>query len=242
MRSDAPVVDVRGLVKHYRSLRPLRMLELTVVPGDVVVISGVDAPAAEVFVNLVTGATVPDEGEVRLFGHETRTIGSADAWLHLLDRVGMISTRAVLVDAFTALQNIAMAFTLAVDPIDSRLLPQVGALAREAGLAAEVAEVPVGSLPAVARMRTHLARALAPGPRLLLAEHPSAAIDRADVAAFAADVARAARARHLAVLALTADETFARALGGRHVHLDAATGELKRPGLLHRFQSRGKSR
>jgi ABC-type lipoprotein export system ATPase subunit len=239
--SAQPLVDVRGLVKHYQSLRPLRIRELTIEAGDVVAISGLDAPAAEALVNLVTGGAVPDEGQIRLFGHDTRTIADADAWLRLLDAVGVISLRAVLIEAFTVLQNIATAFTLTVDPIDPRVVPQAGALAREAGLAADVVDVPVGDLPAGAKMRTHLARALALGPRLLLADHPSAAIRREDVAGFAADVGRVARGRNLAVLALTADDVFARALGGRHVHLDGATGELKPPGFLRRLQLRVKT-
>ena len=48
-------------------------------------------------------------------------------------------------------------------------------------------------------MRVHLARALALGPKLLIAEHPSAPLPRDTVAAFGADLAKAAQSRGLAL-------------------------------------------
>ena len=59
-----PLIDVRGVKKDYGGLRPLRLAALTLVPGDRVAITGLDAPAAEILVNILTGATLPDEGEV----------------------------------------------------------------------------------------------------------------------------------------------------------------------------------
>ena len=53
-----PVVQIRQVRKQYHGLRPLRMMELTVGAGERVALSGLDAGAAEVFVNLVTGASV----------------------------------------------------------------------------------------------------------------------------------------------------------------------------------------
>ena len=71
-----------------------------------------------------------------------------------------------------------MPLTLEVDPIDPAEWPRVAALAREGGLPAAAFDVPTGNLPADVHMRIHLARALALGPRLLIAEHPSATIAR----------------------------------------------------------------
>ena len=84
-------------------------------------------------------------------------------------------------------------------------------------------------------MRVHLARALALGPRVLIAEHPSATLPRESVAAFASGLARVARSRGLGLLALTSDEVFARALGGQRLILNGGTGELKPVGLLKKF-------
>lgn len=229
------LVEIRGLVKDYAALRPLRIRELRVEPGAIVSIAGVDAPAAQTLVNLVTGATLPDEGDVSLFGVNTRAVTDSAAWLKSLDGIGMITARGVLIEMFTVLQNVALSLTLDVDPIDPRMVPQAGALAREAGMDPDMFDLPAGRVPPEIQMRVHLARAIALGPRILIAEHPSAALPRSAVAAFGTDLARVAKARGVALLAVTADDTLARAIGGQRLELVAATGELRPPGLLKKL-------
>jgi len=229
------LLEIRGLVKDYHGLRPLRIRELTVTPGTIMSIAGLDALAAETFVLLVTGATLPDEGEVIMLGQDTRAITDGEAWLKSLDRVGMVTARGVLIGAFSVLQNIAMSFTLDVDPVDPRVVPQAGALARDVGIAPSLFDLPAGNLAPDIQMRVHLARALALGPKLLIAEHPSAALPRGSVAAFGADLAKAAQARGLGLIAVTADDALAKAIGGQRLELVPATGELRAPGLLKKL-------
>lgn len=237
MSDTSALLAVQDLVKDYQGLRPLRMQSLALGPGEVLAVSGLDAQAAETFVHLVTGAALPDAGDIALFGQNTRTIANLDAWLKSLDRLGMVTSRGVVVEMFSVLQNVALSFTLEVDPIDPAVLPQVTALAREVGIPAEDFDVPAGRARPDTHMRVHLARALALGPQLLIAEHPSASLPRGAVAAFGADLARLARSRNLALLALTADAELAKAIGGQRVELVGATGELKPVGFLKRLFS-----
>jgi predicted ABC-type transport system involved in lysophospholipase L1 biosynthesis ATPase subunit len=231
------LLEVGGLVKDYQALRPLRIKSLSVAAGDILAVTGLDAVAAETFVHLVTGATLPDSGEVALFGTNTRAITDSDAWLTSLDGIGMVTARGIVVQMFTVLQNIALSLTLEVDPIDPVVRPQAAALAREVGLDEALFDVPAGRTPPDAHMRIHLARAVALGPRLLIAEHPSASLPRETVAAFGADLARLARTRGLALLALTADDELAQAIGGQRLELVAATGELRPVGFFRRLLS-----
>ena len=78
--------------------------------------SGFDQPSAEVFVNLATGATLPDAGDVSVFGRPTTAIDDSADWLATVDRFGIVSERAVLLDALTVIQNLAMPFTLEIEP------------------------------------------------------------------------------------------------------------------------------
>jgi len=149
----------------------------------------------------------------------------------------MVTSRGIVIAMFTVLQNIAMSFTLEVDPIDPEVLPKAIDLAREVGLDPADFDVAAGRARPDAHMRIHLARALALGPRLLMAEHPSANLPRDTVAAFGADLARLARSRGLALLALTADDELAKAIGGQRLELVAATGELKPIGFLKKLFS-----
>jgi len=229
------LLAIRALVKDYHGLRPLRMRELVVMPGSIVSIAGLDAPAAETFVNLVTGAALPDEGEVTLFGQDTRAITDSHAWLKQLDGLGMITARGILIEAFSVLQNIAMSYTLDVDPVDPRIVPQAGALARSVGIADECFDLPAGRVSGDVKMRVHLARSLALEPKLLIAEHPSAGLPPEAVARFGADLARVAQARGVALIAITADDALAKAVGGERLELIPASGELRAPGLLKKL-------
>ena len=229
------LLEIRGLVKGYQALRPLRIRELVVTAGTVVSLGGLDAAAAETFVHLVTGAAPPDEGDVIMLGQNTRAIADGDAWLKSLDAVGMVTARGILIEAFSVLQNIAMSFTLDVDPIDPRVVPEAGALARDVGIDPVLFDVPAGKAGPEMQMRVHLARALALGPKLVIAEHASAPLPRQTVAAFGADLARVADSRGLALIAVTADDVLARAIGGQRLELVPATGELRSPGLLKKL-------
>jgi len=229
------LLEINGLKKEYQSLRPLRIARLSVNAGDVISIGGIDANAAEVLVHLITGAALPDEGVVTLFDQNTRTIADSRAWLQTLDGIGMITARGILVEAFSVLQNIAMSFTLDVDPIDPRVVPQAGALARNVGIDDGLFDVPAGQCAPDVQMRVHLARALALDPKMLIAEHPSAALPRETVAAFGADVVKAAHDRGLALLAITADDVFAKAIGGQRLELVPASGELRAPGFFKKL-------
>jgi ABC-type sugar transport system ATPase subunit len=237
-----PLLEINGLKKDYQALRPLRIARLVVNPGDVFSLGGVDATAAATLVHLITGAALPDEGDVTLFGQNTRAITDGDAWLTSLDGIGMISARGVVIDAFSVLQNIAMSYTLDVDPIDPRVVPQAGAVAREAGIDQSVFDVAAGKAGAATQMRVHLARALALGPKMLIAEHPSAVLPREAVAAFGSDLVNVARARGVALLAITADDLLAKAIGGQRMDLIASTGELRAPGFLEKLFPSTRSR
>lgn len=231
------LLEIRGLVKDYQSLRPLRVRELSVEPGRVLHLTGFDAEAAEVFVHLVTGAALPDAGAVTLFGTDTRAITDAEAWLRSLDGLGLVSHRAVLVDALSVLQNVAMPLTLDVDPIAPALRPAVEALAHEAGIEEVAWDQPLGRADAETNLRVRLARAVAPNPSLVIAEHPSATLPRDAVGRVARDVARVAAARGAALLTLTADAGWVEAVGGDVLTLQAGTGELASgTGFMERFR------
>jgi len=220
------VIQVRGLRKNYRSLRPLRLSALSVMPGERVAIVGLDAPAAEVLVNMLTGAMLPDEGDVQVFGRATSAIVNADDWMSTLDRIGMVSARATLVEELTVAQGIAMEYTLSLEPIPDVVKADVRHLAREAGLSDSHLEQRIADVTPLVKAQCRLARALAQQPSVLLLEHANALVPT-EPERFGRAIAALAKSRRLAVIALTADIAFARAVADRVLVLDVATGGLK---------------
>ena len=222
-----PVLRIANVRKSYQSLRPLRLRELAIASGERVAVTGLDAGAAEVLVNLVTGASVPEEGDVIVLGRSTRAIADGEEWLASLDRFGIVSPRAILLDAATLLQNLAMPFTLEIDPVPDEFAARARALGLDAGIEPQWMDRPVADLPVDLRIRAHLARAVALEPVLLILEHPTAGLDAPAGRRLAADVERVTSARALATLIISEDAEFSRVAATRVYTLNGATGELK---------------
>ena len=220
-------VELRGVEKDYRSLRPLRVRALTVLDGESIALLGFDRGAAEALVNLITAATVPDAGDVRVFDRSTADIQDAHTWLASLDCFGIVSERAVVLDNMTVEENLTMPLTMALHAVDDAVREKVQSVAEEVGLSTADMRQPVASLSSSARLRLRLGRALVPCPRILLSEHPNALLEPGDLLAFAADYARIVSNRRLASVVLTADSAFAAAVTTRILTLQPATGELK---------------
>jgi len=222
-----PALEFAGVSKQYGGLRPLRIAELRIAEGERAAIVGLDQVAAEVFVNLATGATLPDAGEVRVLGRASSAITDSADWLATVDRFGIVSERAVLLDQLTVVQNLAMPFTLDIEPPPDAERGRAEALAQEVGLPHAAWTRPLTELDADAAVRVRLGRAIALDPAVLLLEHATARLPREAAAPFGAAVRAIAERRNLAVVALTADDTFARAVATRVLALEPATGRLK---------------
>ena len=221
------VLEFAGVTKTYGGLRPLRIAELRVASADRVALLGFDQPSAEVFVNLATGATLPDTGDVSICGRSTRSIEDPADWLAAVDRFGIVSDRAVLLDALTVIQNLALPFTLDIEPPPDHVRERAESLAREVGLPEASWSQSVASLDVAGWLRVRLGRAIALDPAILLLEHASAQLSRPDITSIGAAIQSVAAARGMALVAVAADEAFAASVAVSVVTLEPATGRLK---------------
>jgi ABC-type transporter Mla maintaining outer membrane lipid asymmetry ATPase subunit MlaF len=220
------LIEIADLSKAYGALRPLRLAALSVAAGESVAIVGLDRPAAEIFLNLLTGATLPDRGAVQVFGRLTSDIADGNEWLAIADRFGIVSERAVLLEGLSVAQNLAVPFTLEIEPPPDDVRLRVEALAAEVDLDVDALSHRAGELDTTMRARVRVARALALDPAVLLLEHLSANVRRTDVAPLGSSIRRVAERRGAAVIAATADLEFARAVAQRVLTLEPATGKL----------------
>lgn len=222
-----PLVRLRNVTKDYKSLRPLRVEALDLHAGQILALGGFDRMTAEILVDLITAAIVPDAGEITVFGQLTTSIADRDGWLQTLDQFGLLTERAVLVEQFTVEQNLAIPYSLSVENLSGELRARVAGLAQEIGFAPADVAKQSGILPPLGRLRLRLGRALAMEPKVLLAEHPNATLAPDEARRFGADLKRIAKGRGIAALVVTADLDFARAAGDEVLVLEPATGTLK---------------
>jgi len=224
----AALVELAGVSKEYGALRPLRIEHLSVGEGENVALVGLDLPAAETLINLITGATLPDRGQIRLFGRPTDEITHASDWLSTLDRFGIVSDRAALLEALTVVQNLALPFSLEIEPPNDEIRRRAIDLAREVEIEDALWDARIADLEGSTRVRVRLGRAVALEPSLLLVEHPTAAVAAADILDLGQTVRKVAERRRIAAIILTADRRFAAIAASRVLTLAPASGRFRR--------------
>ena len=215
-----------GVEKQYGGLRPLRVRDLRVPAGRITMLLGFDRPAAEVFVNLITGATLPDKGEVACLGRSTATISGSDEWLRFVEHFGIVSDRIVLLESMTIAQNLAISFDLNLEPVPPDVMTRVTALAAEVDIDSATLESRVADADPLLRSKIYLARALSLDPAIVVMEHPSASLSARDASTYAAVVGTVAKRRGVTIVGLLMDEKFAKATGGRLLAWQPASGEI----------------
>jgi ABC-type lipoprotein export system ATPase subunit len=223
----SPVLELSGVIKDHKGLRPLRIQHLRMAAGESAALIGFDQPMAETLVNLVTGATLPDHGDVKVFGRPTTAVNDSAEWLALVDRFGIVSERAVLLDGLSVIQNLAMPFTLEIEPPSQDVRKKAERLAAEVALSESTWDRPVAELDSPGRARIRVGRALALDPAVVILEHPTASLPREAVGLLARSIRTITSVRGSAVLTLTADRDFASAVASRVLMFEPASGRLK---------------
>jgi fructose transport system ATP-binding protein len=74
-----PVLQARGLVKRYGHVTALDGADLDLLPGEILAVIGDNGAGKSTLVKALSGALVPDEGEIRLDGRPVRFHGPGDA-------------------------------------------------------------------------------------------------------------------------------------------------------------------
>ena len=220
------MLELRGVSKVYGRaaggrVEALLDLSFEVKPTELAVLVGPGGSGKSTLLRLVAGEERPTRGSVLVDGVEVGTLGKRGL-ARLRRSLGILFQDAPLLPDRTALGNVT--FVL-------RALGMGRGEARERALAALV-DVGLGparnalpdELAAGERRRVLLARALAPRPRLLLADEPTAVLDATD-AAIVVRLLRSLAERGTTCLVATQEVEIARALDGRVLPL--AAGRLR---------------
>lgn len=205
---EAPV-EARGVSYAYGEgelRRPvLRDVDLSVGPGEVVLLTGPSGSGKTTLLTLVGAlrGTQPGPGSLRVLGLDLA--GATEARRTALRRrIGFVFQQHNLLGFLTARQNVAMALELRADLSERERLARAGAMLAAVGLAEHADRIPA-RLSGGQRQRVAVARALVAEPGLILADEPTAALDKASGAEVVALLRDLARRRGAAVLMVTHD-------------------------------------
>lgn len=176
---DAPV-RLRGLDYAFGEgalRRPvLRDLSLSVDPGEVVLLTGPSGSGKTTLLTLIGALRAMQQGSCIVLGKELMGASEAER-VGLRRRIGFIFQHNNLLGFLTARQNVAMALELDTASTEQDRLDRASAMLEAVGLADYADAVPA-KLSGGQRQRVAVARALVARPGLILADEPTAALDR----------------------------------------------------------------
>ncbi len=158
-------------VSHGAPRRILQHVSLHLPGGWLGVITGGVGSGKTLILRLCAGAVLPDEGSVVIDGIETAEAGRRQQ-RRLRLNTGLISADLPLQDGFTVVENCL--FSLALRGIGGRRALRAALRTLDALDALELAHAFPRELSAGQRQLALIARALAPRPRIVLADEPVA--------------------------------------------------------------------
>ena len=177
--ADAPIVEVDDLAKSYRTpngtIAVLRGLSLTVARGEMVAIIGASGVGKSTLLHVLGGLDRAERGAVRVAGSDITAMTDGDLVAFRNRHVGFVFQFHHLLPEFTALENVMMPLRIARRPA-AEARPRAEALLDRVGLAGRLTHVP-GMLSGGEQQRVAMARALAMGPALLVADEPTGNLD-----------------------------------------------------------------
>jgi len=181
----------------------LRDIALTVEPGEIVLLTGPSGSGKTTLLTLIGALRAMQEGSCRVLGQELMGASEA-ARVALRRRIGFIFQQHNLLGFLTAQQNVAMALELRPGLREAERLARATAMLAAVGLGDRGASRPA-QLSGGQRQRVAVARALAGDPGLVLADEPTAALDRQSGGEVARLLRDLARSRGVPILMVTHD-------------------------------------
>jgi polar amino acid transport system ATP-binding protein len=198
-----------GVNKWFGSNHVLKDIDLTVEPGEVVVVIGPSGSGKSTLIRCVNGLEGIDRGEVVIDGVVLDAKGRRLA--EIRREVGMVFQAFHLYPHKTALENITLA------PITVRKTPRA-----EAERAGRALPDKAGAYPAQLsggqQQRVAIARALAMEPNVLLFDEPTSALDP-EAIADVLDVIKSLAHTGITMIVVTHEMGFAREAGDRVVFM-----------------------
>jgi glutamate transport system ATP-binding protein len=215
-----PLVSLENVNKHFGSVHVLRDINLSVSPGEVVVVVGPSGGGKSTLCRTINRLETIDRGTIRFEGRPLPEEGNALA--RLRSEVGMVFQSFNLFTHKTILENVTLG------PIHVRKVPRERAerrgmeLLERVGIGAQASKYPA-QLSGGQQQRTAIARALAMDPKMILFDEPTSALDP-EMVQEVLDVMLGLARDGMSMLVVTHEMGFARRAANRVVFM--AGGEI----------------
>jgi putative ABC transport system ATP-binding protein len=221
MTSHPIAVSCRGVTKEFgqgdaRTLG-LRGVDLDVRSGEITLLAGPSGCGKTTLISIIAGILRPTAGTVSVLGNDLARLSPAGLVRFRGAHVGFVFQQYNLLPALTAVENAAVPLLVAGRP-RREALARARALLAELGLGGRADALP-SQLSGGQQQRVAIARALVHGPRLLVCDEPTAALDAQSGQTVMEVLRRTALQPDRAVLVVTHDSRVF-GFGDTVVHLE----------------------
>jgi putative ABC transport system ATP-binding protein len=183
MGSDTPLITVEHLNHSFeeagQAKQVLHDINLQVHPGEVVILTGPSGSGKTTLLTMLGGLRAAQSGRLHILGAELLHAESSTL-TRLRRRVGFIFQAHNLLPYLTALENVRVGLEVHPHWLErgrAAMDRSAAAMLERVGLSDRSLYYPE-KLSGGQKQRVAIARALAPAPPLLLADEPTAALDR----------------------------------------------------------------
>jgi len=175
--SPRAVFSARGVGRRYPGVRALAGLDLDGYAGEVLAVCGANGAGKSTFARLLAGQEAPDDGEIRVEGHDGPVTGPADA-----ERAGILlmHQEPLVVDDFSLAENVWLYRLRAGSDVRPWRLarrgddPETRRILREVGLGDVDPATPARQLAPGQRQMLALSRATVTPHRVLILDETTA--------------------------------------------------------------------
>ena len=173
-----PVLEARGVTKHYGHVLALDRASFSALPGEVVALIGDNGAGKSTLVKTLAGTIRPDEGEILVDGAAVQLTGPLDARRHGIEAVYQDLALAPDLDSAA---NLYLGREISLVPfvrVLNRRAMRDRAVKAFAELGIELPDVgaPVGTLSGGQRQSVAVARAVIFASRIIFMDEPTAAL------------------------------------------------------------------
>ena len=183
MPESAPLVEIRNLNHWFgdgdQRKQVLRSINLSVQPGEITILLGPSGSGKTTLLTMVGGLRSAQDGSLRIFNEELRKTTKTNL-TKLRRKVGFIFQAHNLMPYLNAQQNVRLGLEVVPDWLDKGQMvmnERCNEVLRQVGLGERINYIPA-KLSGGQKQRVAIARALAASPQLLLADEPTAALDK----------------------------------------------------------------
>ena len=174
--SAPPKILLQGLAKSFGDNKVLCGVDLSVAPGESLVVIGQSGTGKSVMMKCILGLLRPDAGSIRIDGSELAGAGDA-AWQRARAKFGMLFQGGALFDSLPVWRNVSFGLTQGRLQDKGRMRSLAEEMLERVGLERAVLDLRPSELSGGMQKRVALARAIAPKPEILFFDEPTTGLD-----------------------------------------------------------------